>query len=133
VKSEQPAYPQKAARFTKEGEMTPTEINREFAERLFTVRKVESCFNTYYEGHECVCDRAKVIARLKDWDPYHRWDHAAMGLEKFPEYEVGKTATSRYCKVWYNSAEHPKWQTAEAFADTAPAAICLACIEAKKG
>lgn len=110
--------------------MTPEQINRLMAESgmfkypdIVPVRgkwRIHRTDTPYYE------------ACYDNFDPYHRIEHAMMALEKFPEYEVGKTATARYCKVWYNSVEHPKFKTAEAFADTAPAAICLACIEAKK-
>jgi hypothetical protein len=104
--------------------MTPTDIekiNREFAEKVMGF-KVASSFKGWLP----------VGILFSDFDPYHRWDHAAIGLEKFDEWTVEHIKKPFYdSKLFYCRIDNGKG-CVSAFSDTAPAAICLACIEALK-
>jgi hypothetical protein len=126
--------------------MTPSEINREFATEVMgwhISRNPYGGSELYLfidppETHETHYTLAP-IHRLMDFDPYHRWDHAAMGLEKMESkyhwvikspFEKGDTYMAGLTPLGVTG-----WNGRPDFigqADTAPAAICLACIEAVK-
>jgi hypothetical protein len=108
--------------------MTPSEINRAMAEK---VMGAPNPFSTWVlKGDDWYILPAGVPAYWELYvyfDPYHRWDHAAMGLEKFTHWKLDRFGQTYSCKILIN----PYW-TDDIEADTAHAAICLACLEAVK-
>ncbi len=98
--------------------MTPEEINREIAEKVMEWTKHDICKAWWFPK--------KTPLTLEDaifyWDPYHRWDHAGIVLEKFPNWTMSKNEPQYYCKMGTCFDKPGIW------ADTAPAAICLAAL-----
>jgi hypothetical protein len=113
--------------------MTPEQINREFAEKVMgwklETRQIWSNDVKHYVPTEVYVkdsDKRRFI-QVSNWNPYHRWAHAAMGLEKFLSWEI-----RRYSRKDYRCRINDDELIEGPMADTAPAAICLACLEAKK-
>jgi hypothetical protein len=118
--------------------MTPTEINREMAEKVMGWHLDGISYTQYWYDDSGI--KQLPFDGWDHFDPYHRWDHAAMGLERLCK---GKNLNADivigfrgecFCHpmeemAGYNQGPRilygPK-------ADTAPAAICLACIKAEK-
>jgi hypothetical protein len=96
-------------------------INREFAEKVMGWIPNEDGDWDLPDGEWCGFYE-------DEWDPYHRIDHAWMGLEKFEYWKLERVDNEYECRIIIVGRVYKNtyWQ------DTAPAAICLACLEAVK-
>jgi len=117
--------------------MTPEEINRLIAEKVmgWVEATPTDPRRLYWKGSQGpleTCPSAALIGTY--FDPYHRIDHAMMALEKFSAWELHRSTKYFFCNIYVNVNEYdePLGGYIEGHADTAPAAISLALVEACK-
>lgn len=109
--------------------MTPTEIeeiNRKFAEEVMGWR-LSGPFRDWVDDTELTgfCDKPKQPDYY--FDPYHRWEHAWLGLKKFDGYELQGYHGLHRCIIRKTNLDIYVGE----WTDTAQAAICIAVLEAQ--
>jgi hypothetical protein len=114
--------------------MDASAINRKMAVEVMGWRQIEGWAKWWFPKTEPVT----LADAITDWDPYHRWDHAMMALEKLKP--KCRQIIIEYKSRFYSNGDS-WWVTiqlisgvwiSQIMADTIPAAICLACLEAVK-
>jgi len=120
----------------KESSMEPSEINRLIAEKV-----MGWTITDFFQGHKwetkeewwCGKDYRKMVS-VKDFDPYHRIEHAMMALEKFKFWSIYKSPD--ICTAYLDCSDHNRDESAKprsASSHELCAAICLAIVETVNG
>jgi hypothetical protein len=120
--------------------MTPTDIekiNREFATEVMGWHLLNGIGSRWMQEDGTYTDFSDNESNFFHpyFDPYHRIDHAWMGLEKVREHGYYLVLSQNaFSKEWIAKLVNPDnpEKDVRAFDDTGPAAICIACLEAKK-
>ena len=113
--------------------MTPEEINRAIAEKVMGWTGPHGQLRYWKEKGELTLHSDFKARPQQYWDPYHRWDHAGMVVEKM----VNKRHTFQMGSGYETNEDF--WamfdgdvgSTNISHADTGPAAICLASLKAR--